>query len=140
MTPNMARRSPSSRNATFVERHRLWTAAQDRAAEAVERAIKKHKLDLIRFSFVDQHGTLRGKTLMAAEAARAMRGGVTMTTTLLAKDTSHRTVFPVFTAGAGLNVPEMQGAGDFIMVADPQTFRVLPWAPNTGWLLCDIVF
>ena len=69
-----------------------------------------------------------------------MRAGVTMTTTLLAKDTSHRTVFPVFTAGGGLNVPEMQGAGDFVMVADPATFRVLPWAHNTGWVLCDIVF
>src|SRR5687767_8083153 len=125
---------------TFVERHNLWTPAQHRAASAVERAISKHKLDLVRFSFVDQHGTLRGKTLMAAEAAHAMRSGVTMTTTLLAKDTSHRTVFPVFTAGGGLNVPEMQGAGDFIMVADPATFRVLPWAENTGWVLCDIVF
>src|ERR1700721_362623 len=26
------------------------------------------------------------------------------------------------------------------MVADPPTFRVLPWAPETGWLLCDIYF
>jgi len=125
---------------TFIERHDLWTPAQHRSASEVERSIKKHKLDLVRFSFVDQHGTLRGKTLMAADAAEAMRAGVTMTTTLLAKDTSHRTVFPVFTAGGGLNVPEMQGAGDFVMVADPATFRVLPWAPNTGWVLCDIVF
>ena len=132
--------SRSSKTQTFVERHDLWTPAQERAASAVERAIKKHKLDLVRFSFVDQHGTLRGKTLMAAEAAQTMRGGVSMTTTLLAKDTSHRTVFPVFTAGGGLNIPEMQGAGDFVMVADPSTFRVLPWAPNTGWVLCDIVF
>ena len=130
----------SSRQASFVERHDLWTPAQHRAASAVERAIKKHKLDLVRFSFVDQHGTLRSKTLMAADAARAMRDGVTMTTTLLAKDTSHRTVFPVFTAGGGLNVPEMQGAGDFVMIADPATFRVLPWARNAGWVLCDIAF
>src|SRR5688572_32839500 len=139
MTPSMARRiSPSK--ATFIERHDLWSREQHRAASAVERAIKRHKLDLVRFSFVDQHGTLRGKTLIASDAARAMRSGVTMTTTLLAKDASHRTVFPVFTAGGGLDVPEMQGAGDFVMVADPATFRVLPWAPNTGWMLCDIVF
>jgi glutamine synthetase len=131
---------PSRKPSDFVERHGLWTSAQHRAASAVERAIKKHKLDLVRFSFVDQHGTLRGKTLMAAEAGRAMRAGVTMTSTLLAKDTSHRTVFPVFTEGGGLGIPEMKGAGDFMMVADPATFRVLPWAPNTGWLLCDIIF
>ena len=26
------------------------------------------------------------------------------------------------------------------MIADPTTFRVLPWAPQTGWMLCDIYF
>ena len=69
-----------------------------------------------------------------------MHSGVTMTTTLLAKDTAHKTVSPVFTAGGGFAMAEMQGAGDFVMVADPATFRVLPWAPNTGWFLCDIFF
>jgi glutamine synthetase len=34
----------------------------------------------------------------------------------------------------------MSGAGNFIMVADPQTFRTLPWADNTGWVLCDCYF
>ena len=63
-----------------------------------------------------------------------------MTTTLLAKDTSHRSVFPVFTAGGGFGMAEMEGGADFVMVADPATFRVLPWASNTGWLLCDIYF
>ena len=27
-----------------------------------------------------------------------------------------------------------------IQVADPTTFRVLSWAPTTGWLLCDVYF
>ena len=49
-------------------------------------------------------------------------------------------MFPVFEAGAGMGVPEMGGAGNFVMVADPATFRVLPWADNTGWVLCDIYF
>jgi glutamine synthetase len=69
-----------------------------------------------------------------------MRSGVTMTTTLLAKDTAHKTAYPVFTPGGGFGMPEMQGAGDFIMVADPATFQILPWAAHTGWLLCDIYF
>ena len=63
-----------------------------------------------------------------------------MTTTLLAKDTAHKTVDTVFTAGGGFAMEEMQAVGDFVMVADPDTFQVLPWAPNTGWLLCDIYF
>jgi glutamine synthetase len=133
----MARR-PVAKN--FVERHGLWNAAQTRAANAVTQQIKKRKLELIRFAFADQHGVLRGKTVVAADAAALMRSGVTMTTTLLAKDTAHKTAFPVFTPGGGFGMEEMQGAADFVMVPDPATFRILPWAPNTGWLLCDIVF
>jgi len=125
---------------SFVERHNLWSDEQYRLAAAVEKEIEERQLELVRFSFPDQHGILRGKTVVASEAAKLMRGGVSMVTTLLAKDTSHRTVFPVFTRGGGFAMPEMQGAADFLMIADPSTFRVLPWAPNTGWLLCDIYF
>jgi glutamine synthetase len=124
----------------FVEQHRLRDNAQAKAAEQVERSIRKEKLEVVRFSFADQHGVLRGKTLLAAEAVQAMSAGVTMTTTLLAKDTAHRTVYPVFTPGGGFASREMEGGGDFVMVADPSTFRILPWANKTGWLLCDIYF
>jgi glutamine synthetase len=125
---------------SFVDRHRLWSGAQVRAAMAVEKAITQKKLELVRFSFPDQHGVLRGKTLVATEASHALRSGVTMTSTLFAKDTAHRTVFPVFEPDAGMGISEMGGAGNFIMVADPQTFRTLPWAENTGWVLCDCYF
>src|SRR3984957_6894662 len=130
---------------SFVERHGLWTGEQARAAKAAALAIKKHKLELVRFSFADQHGVLRGKTVLAEDAPGLMQAGVTMTTTLLAKDTAHKSAFPVFTPGGGFDMAEMQGAGDFVMVADPATFQVLPWssnngAPNTGWFLCDMFF
>src|SRR6476660_5262007 len=132
---------PRSRKpVTFVERHSLWSDAQAKAATQVERIIKKENLEVVRFSFADQHGVLRGKTLVASEAAGAMRTGVTMTTTLLAKDTAHRTVYPVFTPGGGFAMEEMQGGSDFVMVADPTTFRILPWTNQTGWMLCDIYF
>jgi len=63
-----------------------------------------------------------------------------VTSTLLLKDTSHKTVFAAFTPGAGVGIPEMQGAADIMMVPDASTFRVLPWAPDTGWFLCDLHF
>ena len=125
---------------SFVERHGLWSDEQVAAAARAEKLIEERRLETVRLSFPDQHGILRGKTVMAADAAAVMRGGCPMTTTLLAKDTSHRTVFPVFTAGGGFGMPEMEGGGDFLMIADPSTFRVLPWAPQTGWVLCDIYF
>jgi glutamine synthetase len=136
----MSSRERTRSGASFVERHRLWSDEQAAAAEAVDRAIAEQKLEVVRFSFVDQHGVLRGKTVLASEAAGLMRAGVTATTTLLVKDTSHRSVFPVFTAGGGFGMPEMEGGADFLLIADPTTFRVLPWAAATGWLLCDIHF
>ena len=83
---------------------------------------------------------LRGKTLSASAAGAAMERGVTVTSTLLLKDTAHKTVFPAFTPGGGLGLAEMQGAADILMVPDQSTFRVLPWAPDTGWFLCDLQF
>ncbi|NRO97211.1 glutamine synthetase [Paraburkholderia sp. NMBU_R16] len=125
---------------SFIENHGLWTDAQHAAyAELLDR-LKKSDVQVVRFSFPDQHGLLRGKTLVVDEAISAFKSGVTLTSTLLAKDTSHRTVFPVFTAGGGFDMPEMQGACDTLMVADPETFRILPWAPHTGWVLCDVYF
>ncbi len=102
--------------------------------------MKLDGLKVVRFSFADQHGVLRGKTLAVAEAGAAMRRGVTVTSTLLLKDTSHRTVFPAFTPGGGVGMAEMQGAADVLMMPDETTFRVLPWAPETGWVLCDLSF
>jgi glutamine synthetase len=125
---------------SFVERHGLWSDEQKAAVSRLRRIVDEQKLEVIRLSFPDQHGILRGKTLVASEALASLESGCSITTTMLAKDTSHRTVFPVFTSGGGFGMREMEGAADILMVADPTTFRVLPWAPETGWLLCDIYF
>ncbi len=104
------------------------------------REIEAHDLKAVRFSFADQHGVLRGKTLAAAEVKTALERGVTLTSTLLLKDTSHRTVFPAFTPGGGVGQAEMQGAADILLMPDASTFRILPWALDTGWFLCDARF
>lgn len=124
----------------FVERHGLWSDAQAAAAERVIEEIERRKLQLVRLSFPDQHGILRGKAIMADAFKQTLKNGVAMVTTLLAKDTSHRTVYPWFAEGGGMGMDEMEGGGDFLMVPDPMRFHVLPWAPDTGWVLCDIFF
>jgi glutamine synthetase len=125
---------------SFIEQHGLWSDDQKRAAAGLKAAIEAGTMDTVRLSFPDQHGILRGKTLIAGEAIGALRSGCSITTTMFAKDTSHRTVFPVFTAGGGFGMPEMTGAADSLMVPDPTTFRMLPWSPRTGWVLCDVYF
>jgi glutamine synthetase len=83
---------------------------------------------------------MRGKVLMAADIDGAFDAGVSMTSSLFLKDSSHRTVMPVFGRTAGTGFAGFAGAADFIMVPDPASFQVLPWAESTGWLLCDAYF
>ena len=111
-----------------------------RGGARLRKIVEEKKLETIRLSFADQHGILRGKTLIASEALASLESGCGITTSLLAKDTSHKTVFPVFTAGGGFGLKEMEGAADALMVPDPLTFRTLPWSPGTGWVLCDLYF
>jgi glutamine synthetase len=121
---------------SFVERHGLWNDAQARQARELAMRIGQGAIDVVRFAWPDQHGILRGKALVASEAIAALEDGVNLTSTLLAKDTSHKTVFPVFTGG-GFALDGLQGGADFTIVPDPSTFKVLPWSPRTGWILCD---
>ncbi|MCX7959953.1 MAG: glutamine synthetase family protein [Burkholderiales bacterium] len=125
---------------SFVERHGLWNESQRTAARAMLDEIARRGIEAVRFSFPDLHGILRSKTVAAAHVEAALADGVGFPSSLLAKDTANRTVFPVFTAGAGLDRPELQGAADALMVADPLTWRVLPWTHATGWVLCDVYF
>lgn len=135
-----ASRAGSIGRTNFVERFGLWTEEQSEESSAVVAEVRERQVEQVRFVFPDQHGILRGKAIMADAMPQALRNGVAMTTTLLVKDTSHKTVFPVWQEGAGLGMAQMVNAGDFILVADPGTFRILPWAPDTGWVLCDAYF
>ena len=49
---------------SFVERHGLWSKEQQEAASRLRRIVEEQKLEVIRLSFPDQHGILRGKTLV----------------------------------------------------------------------------
>ena len=124
----------------LAEKAGLWTDERRAAAREVERRIQAGELTVVRLSFADQHGILRGKTYVAGEIAGVMKSGVGFSATMLMKDTAHKTVFPVWGQGGAFGAKEWEGAADVVMLPDPSTFRVLPWAPHTGWMLCDIVF
>jgi len=117
---------------------KLRTPAELEMSEQVLQAVADNNLKSIRVVFVDQHGITRGKTIMASGLKSVMKNGLSMTSTLLLKDTSHKTVFPVWGEDIGFGKGVMTGASDFLMLPDPSTFKILPWAPDTGWILCDI--
>ena len=103
----------------LAEKAGLWNDDRRTAAREVERRILAGELTVVRLSFADQHGILRGKTLTAGEIGAAMTGGVGFTTTMLLKDTAHRTVFPVWGAGGAFGSSEWEGAADVHDAARP---------------------
>jgi len=129
-----------SASPNFVEKYGLSTPQRIAAAHDVETRIRQDGIEVVRLSFVDQHGILRGKTVVAAEVARLIDSGLGVPSSLLLKDTSNRTVFAAFTPQGGVGIKEMEGAGDVLMIPDPATFKILPWVPHTGWMLCDLRF
>ncbi|MDP8015159.1 glutamine synthetase family protein [Prescottella equi] len=124
----------------FVDRHGLWDEAAFAAAGQMRRVMDEVGIEMVRFAFVDQHGILRGKTMTRDAVPGVLRSGLTAPSSLLLKDTSGKSVFDVFSVDTGVAVPGLGGAGDIVMVPDPATFRVVPWARRTAWILCDLYF
>jgi glutamine synthetase len=94
-------------------------------------------LTWVRLVWCDVHGSLRGKTWVTSELAHAFAQGLGMVSTLMLKDTSDRTVYKVFEADVKHELPGFEGASNLMLLPDPSTFKILPWAEKTGWLLCQ---
>ncbi len=107
----------------------------DKVAALIDR-VAKSDLETIRVLFADQHGILRGKTIVAGAFASIFTSGLAAPSSLLLKDTAHRTVFPIWSDDPGVG-GGMAGAGDILMLPDPDTFRILPWSPHSAWIFCD---
>lgn len=101
-------------------------------------AVAEADLETIRVVFSDQHGILRGKTIVAGALASVFKSGIGAPSTLLLKDTAHRTVFPVWSEGVSIADQPFGGAGDVILWPDPARFFRLPWSPHSAILLCDV--
>ena len=122
---------------SFAELCGIHDDAREAAALHTARLIEASGLELVRFGWCDLHGVLRGKTLTAKAAVKALRAGVGMVSTLLLKDTSDRTAFKVFEPGGTADLPGFAFASNLILLPDPASFKQLPWAQGTGWLRCQ---
>ena len=119
---------------SFAQRCGLHDAAREEAVQRLGRQVTEQQLELVRFAWCDLHGVLRGKTLVAGAMERALREGVGLVSTLMLKDTSDRTAFKVFEPGGTATLPGFGFANNLLLLADPDSFRQLPWTPGTGWL------
>ena len=125
---------------SFAQRCGIHDAAREQSVQRVARLVEAQGLELVRFGWCDLHGVVRGKTLVASAAERALREGVGMVSTLMLKDTSDRTAFKVFEPGGTASLPGFGFANNLMLVADPDSFRQLPWTAATGWLRAQPFF
>jgi glutamine synthetase len=120
---------------SFAQRCGIHDAAREQALRRTSKLIDATGLELVRFAWCDLHGVTRGKTLVASAAANAMHEGVGMVSSLLLKDTSDLTAFKIFEPGGAAALPGFEFASNLLLLADPASFRQLPWTPATGWVL-----
>ena len=124
----------------FVARYGLYTPEQAAAAEALAGQIRAEGLRTVRLIVVDQHGVPRGKALAPEVAIAAMKNGLDFSGAIYSLDSGNQVFVPAFAAGGGFGIDEFTGFPDIVLVPDPSTFRILPWADATGWMLCDTYF
>jgi glutamine synthetase len=126
--------------APFIDRFGLWTAEQKKQARALKALAAKHKLKLIRLVWSDTHGHARTKEVTIPAFLSALTSGYNINVATTTLDASGARTFASFTPGGGMGLEEMTGSPNLTIVPDPSTFRVLPWAPGIGWVICDEYF
>jgi glutamine synthetase len=124
----------------FIARHGLWKDEQRRQAEAIKRRIEKDNLHLVRLVWGDPHGAARAKAVTVPVFLTALKAGYNINVATTTLDSANARTFASFTRGGGMGLDEMTGSPNLTIVPDPATFRVLPWAPGVGWVLCDEYF
>ena len=129
-----------SKSPTFIEKHGLWGKDEKRQAADIKRRLKADKLRFVRLAWSDTHGYVRAKTLTVPAFLSALGAGYNIGVATTTLDSAGARVFASFTRGGGMGLAEMTGSPNLTVVADPATFRVLPWAPGVGWILCDEYF
>jgi len=127
-------------SASFIERHGLWGDAQRRMAEEIKLRLERDRLRFVRLVWSDSHGYARAKLLTVPAFLSALANGHNINVATTTLDSAGARTFASFTRGGGMGLDEMTGSPNLTVVPDPATFRVLPWAPGVGWVLCDEYF
>jgi glutamine synthetase len=123
-----------------VSDYDLLDAAQREAGERSAQTIQELGLRTVRMIWVDQHGVPRCKFMSVADYTASLKSGIDFSAALLSMDSANNVFTPLFVPGGGFDIEELTGFPDMVLVPDPTTFRVLPWADRTGWVLTDAYF
>jgi glutamine synthetase len=124
----------------FVEEYGLHSSEQQEVARELPARMEADGINTLRFLWPDHHGIARGKFVMVHDAITALRNGMDFQGATLVMDTGNHVFTPLFVEGGGFGVPEFTGFPDVVLVPDPTTYRPIPWAPGSAWILSDMYF
>src|SRR5467141_83101 len=125
---------------SFIAKHGIWTHDQAELAEELKANVRAEKLQFVRLAWTDPHGAARAKLVTVPLFLSALETGYNINVATTTLDSANARTFDSFTRGGGMGLDEMTGSPNLTIVPDPSTFRVLPWAPGVGWVLCDEYF
>ena len=95
----------------------------------VLRQAREGNLRLIRFLYCDNGGIIRGKATHTSKLHTRIHEGIGQTLAMQA-----------FTGVETLaSVEGMGPVGEFRLIPDPATFQVLPYAPSSRSVMCDMI-
>ena len=124
----------------FISQLGLWSDEQARTADDVKRQLKDGDVRLVRLVWADSHGHTRAKLVSLPVFLSSMIDGYVINVATFTLDATGGRVFRSFVRGGGMGLDEMTGSPNLTIVPDPTTFRVLPWSPEVGWVLCNEFF
>jgi glutamine synthetase len=124
----------------YIERHCLYTEDQWRMAAELKSRVEAEGIHLVRLAWADSHGHARAKALSVSSFIESLANGYNINVATWTLDASGGRVFKSFVKGGGMGLEEMTGSPNLVNVPQPETFRVLPWAPGVGWIMCDQYF
>ncbi|MGH9040778.1 MAG: glutamine synthetase family protein [Acidimicrobiia bacterium] len=82
---------------------------------------------LVRFLYCDNGGTIRGKATTLPRLVERMRTGIGLTVAMSAMNSLDQLQ----------SVPGLGPVGEVRLVPDPETLKILPYAPRSAAMLCD---
>jgi len=95
--------------------------------QAVVDRARQAAVTLVRFEYCDSSGVARAKSVHMARLSDKLVEGVGLTRAQMAINLLEQVV----------PISGMEPVGEIRLVADPDTFSVLPWAPGSASVLCD---
>src|SRR3954462_7429626 len=102
-------------------------------ASELKKRLEREAVDLVRLAWADPHGTSRAKAVSLPVFLEALERGYNIGVATTTLDSAGARVFKSFTAGGGMDLPEMTGSPDLVLRPHPSTDRGVPGAAGGGW-------